>query len=147
MSTSTSRPTASYLTRSPTVKATVSIDRKNHSPSNIKNVPKSINTRISRNTKCAEIFDQNFHTYAKVLKKTAHNSQSTFKESARKTNQKDSVYKRRRKTTWFNPPFNINVTTNVTIAFLSIDKRFYQVQQAAYLYQPKQCQSQLQLPT
>ena len=114
--------------------------QKNHSPSYIKNVPKASIPEYLE-TQNAPKYSTSIFTHMQ------HNSQSTFKESARKTNQKDSVYKRRRKTTWFNPPFNINVATNVTIAFLSIDKRFYQVQQAAYLHQPKQCQSQLQLPT
>ena len=98
----------------------------NQPPPIIKDDPKSINKRICRNSKSAKIFNQHFDTYAEALKKREHNSQAKFGGSAKKNNRKDIVNKRKRKVTWFDPSFNINVSTSVAEAFLSlIDKHFH----------------------
>ena len=78
----------------------------------------------NRNSKSAEVFNQQFHTYAEALKKR-NNPQATFGESPRKDILKDNVNKRKRKIPWSNPLFNNNDTTSVARVFLSsIDKRF-----------------------
>ena len=96
----------------------------NHPPSIIKNLPKSINRRLSTNSKNAQIFNESCPAYTEPLKKNGYNTNPQFdKTCTNKSNEKNKT--RKRNITWFNPPFNINVATNVAKTFLSlIDKHF-----------------------
>ena len=96
----------------------------NHPPSIIKNLPKSINERLSTNSKNAQIFNEACPAYAEALKKNGYNTNLQFEKTCtNKSNEKNKT--RKRNITWFNPPFNINVATNVAKTFLSlIDKHF-----------------------
>ena len=62
--------------------------------------------------------------YTEALKKNGHNTNLQFdKTCTDKNNEKNKT--RKRKITSFNPPFNINVATNVAKTFLTfIDKHF-----------------------
>ena len=96
----------------------------NHPPSIIKNLPKSINKRLSTNSKNAQIFIEACPPYTEALKKNGYNTHLQFDNTfTDKNNEKDKT--RKRKITWFNPPFNINVATNVAKRFLAlIEKHF-----------------------
>ena len=96
----------------------------NHPPSIIKNLPKNINKRLSTNSKNAQIFNEACPTYTEALKKNGYNTNLQFdKTCTNKSNEKNKT--RKRNITWFNPPFNINMATNVAKTFLSlIDKHF-----------------------
>ena len=96
----------------------------NHPPSIIKNLPKSINKRLSTNSKNAQIFNEACPAYTEALKKNGYNTNLQFdKTCTNRSNQKNKT--RKRNITWFNPPFNMNVATNVAKTFLSlIDKHF-----------------------
>ena len=97
----------------------------NHPPSIIKNLPKSINKRLSTNSKNAQIFNEACLAYTEALKKNGCNTslQLFDKTCTNKSNEKNKT--RKRNITWFKPPFNINVATNVAKTFLSlIDKHF-----------------------
>ena len=89
----------------------------NHPPSIIKNLPKSINKRLSTNSRNSQIFNE-------ALKKNGYNTNLQFdKTCTDKNNEKNKT--RKRKITWFNPAFNINVSTDVVKTFLTlIDKYF-----------------------
>ena len=92
----------------------------NHPPS-IKNLPKSINKRLSTNSKNETCPPP---PYTETLKNNGYNTHLQFdKTCTDKNNEKNKT--RKRKITWFNPPFNINVATNVAKIFLTlIDKHF-----------------------
>ena len=105
----------------------------NHPPSIIKNLPKSINKRLSTNSKNAQIFNQACTPLPpppppppihRSPKKNGYNTKLQFdKTYTDKNNEKTKI--RKRKITWFNPSFNINVATNVAKTFLTlIDKHF-----------------------
>ena len=96
----------------------------NHPPSIIKNLPKSINKRLSTNSKNAQIFNEARPAYTEALKKNGYNTNLQFdKAGTNKSNEKNKT--RKRNITWFNPPFNITVATNVAKTFISlIDKHF-----------------------
>ena len=96
----------------------------NHPPSIIKNLPKSINKRLSTNSKNAQIFNEACPAYTEALKKNGYNTNLQFdKTCTNRSNEKNKT--RKRNITWFNPPFNMNVATNVAKTFLSlIDKHF-----------------------
>ena len=84
----------------------------NHPPSIIKNLPKSINKRLSTNSKNAQIFNEACPPYTEALKKNGYGTNLQFdKTCTDKNNEKNKT--RKRKITCFNPPFNINVATNV----------------------------------
>ena len=86
----------------------------------IKNLPKSINKLLSTNSKNAQIFNEACPLYTYVLKKNGYNTNLQFEKTCTdKNNEKNRT--RKRKITWFNPPFNINVAkTFLTL----IDKHF-----------------------
>ena len=96
----------------------------NHPLSIIKNLPKSINKRLSTNSKNAQIFNEACPAYTEALKKNGYNTNLQFdKTCTNKSNRKNKT--RKQNITWFKPPFNINVVTNVAKMFLSlIDKHF-----------------------
>ena len=95
----------------------------NHPPSIIKNLSKGINKRLSTNSNNAQTFKEVIPPYIEALKKSGYNRNLQFDtEPTKKCNENKT---RKRKVTWFNPPFNINVATNVAKIFLSlIDKHF-----------------------
>ena len=95
----------------------------NHPPSTIKNLPKGINKRLSINSNNAQTSKEAIPPYIEVLKKSGYNPNLQFDtEPTKKCNENKT---RKRKVTWFIPPFNINVATNVAKIFLSlIDKHF-----------------------
>ena len=96
----------------------------NHPPSIIKNLPKSINKHLSTNSKNAQIFNEACPAYTEALKKNGYYANLQFDKTCT-NNSNDKNKTRKRNITWFNPPFNINVATNVAKTFLSlIDKHF-----------------------
>ena len=80
----------------------------NHPPSILKQLPKSIEKRISE-TMNKNIFDESIKPYKDALK------ESDFSEAlnyiARTTNKKQKS--RKRKIIWFNPPFSKSVQSNI----------------------------------
>ena len=91
----------------------------NHPPSVIKQIPQSINRRIS-DISCNEYeFDKAKPVYEKALKESGYDVSMKYSESVKKTR------KRQRKVIWFNPPFSVNVKTRLGQLFFNIlDKNF-----------------------
>ena len=117
--------------------------KSNHPPSIIKNLPRSINDRISTNSKNETIFNKASAPFADALKKSGFNYKMKFdngsktptnteteNENVKEPNtstQTDTSKKNKRKRniTWFNPPYSANVATNIGKEFLTlIDKCF-----------------------
>ena len=99
----------------------------NHPPSIIKNLTKSVNKRLSPNSKKAQIFNEACPPPPPISRSPEKNGYNTNLQFDRictdKNNEKNKT--RKRKITWFNPPFNINVATNFAKTFLTlIDKHF-----------------------
>ena len=91
----------------------------NHPPSIIKNLPKSINKCLSTNFNNAQIVNEACPPYTEALKKSGYNTNLQFDQTCYdKNNEKNKT--RKRKITWFNPPFNINVATNFAKIFLTL---------------------------
>lgn len=94
----------------------------NHPPSVIKQVPKSINKRISSLSSNNDEFNKAIPAYNEALKRSGFKEELT---PAASDNQPTRNRTRSRKTIWFNPPFSKNVLTNVGKTFLQlIDKHF-----------------------
>lgn len=90
----------------------------NHPPSVLKQVPASINRRLSDISSSAEVFDQAAPAYEAALRNSGFDTKLAFEVCDR--SQQKSKRKRRRKTIWYNPPYSSNVKTNVARKFLSL---------------------------
>ena len=103
--------------------ATVYVHRKsNHPPTILNSIPTGVNRRLSKISSTKEIFESAVPKYQEALNKSGYNHILQYeppeKQKAKKKNRKRPV-------TWFNPPFSLNVKTNVGKEFLNlIDKSF-----------------------
>ena len=89
-------------------------------PSIIKHLPTEICSRLSSIFCNNDEFVKAKPPYEEALQKSGHLSDMTYIEPQNKQKRQ-----RKRSVIWFNPPFNINVTTNVAKSFLAlIDKHF-----------------------
>ena len=98
--------------------------KSNHPPSIIKNIPESINKRLSTISSTKAAFDEASPTYQEALKQSGYDYKVTYSpplsENSSKTNKK-----RKRHITWYNPPYSTNVKNNIGKQFLTlIDKCF-----------------------
>ena len=79
---------------------------------------------LSTKSKIAQIFNEACPPYTEALKKNGYNTHLQLDKTC--TNKNNDMNKtKKQKIIWFNPPFNINVATNVSKTFLTlIDKHF-----------------------
>ena len=103
--------------------------KSNHPPSVIKNIPASINNRLSRNSVNSEIFNSSTQPYEDALSASEYNFEFKFDESVKQQQRQQSnnnnKKKRSRNITWFNPPFSLNVKTNIGKIFLQLIKECF----------------------
>ena len=96
----------------------------NHPPSILRNLPESINKRISNISSNEDIFNEAIPPYQEALNKSGYNYQLKFNQQSSQSEVKNTR-KRSRKITWFNPPYSENVATNIGRNFFKlIDKCF-----------------------
>ena len=94
----------------------------NHPPCIKKNIPISINKRLSALSSSKEIFDSIKPKYQEALNKAGYDFNLEFKKEEPQNKKKRC---RKRKVLWFNPPWSSNVKTNIGAEFLKlIDKHF-----------------------
>ena len=109
----------------------------------MKNLPKSIQIRLSNNSVNEETFKEAAGPYNATLKENGHNYTLKYtpnhnrheNNKATETQERKNTMKRSqsipdakkrgkntrtRKITWFNPPFSMNVATNIGKNFLSL---------------------------
>ena len=87
----------------------------NHPPGIIKNIPISINRRLSKISSTKELFDAAVKDFQDELDSRGYHHKLEFEENIQTCNTKRN---RSRKISWFNPPFSRNVKTNVGAKFL-----------------------------
>ena len=99
----------------------------NHPPTIIKHLPAAIGRRISDISSSKELFNQAKPHYESALKQGGHDEKLMFterKKPATHTTQ-NSRKNRQRNTIWFNPPYSMNIQTNIGREFLNlVDKHF-----------------------
>ena len=94
----------------------------NNPPSIIKQLPLSVERRLSKLSSNEKIFNDSIPIYQEALIKAGYNHKLTYQKHDQK---KDNPQQRKRQIIWFNPPYSKNVTTKVGKFFLSlIDKHF-----------------------
>ena len=91
--------------------------KSNHPPNIIKRIPENINQRLSNISSDEEVFNKAAPTYQAALDKSGYTYKLRFtpKNSRRKTRRS-----RKRNITWYNPPFDMRVKTNLGKKFLRI---------------------------
>ena len=88
----------------------------NHPACVIKAIPEGVNKRLSEISSDETEFDKAKKPYQDALNKSGHKYKLEYKQYAKKTGKRNKS----RKITWFNPPFNLNLITNVGKEFLSL---------------------------
>ena len=92
----------------------------NHPPNIIKQIPAMISKRISNNSCDQNEFDRAAPEYNKALADSGYAEHLVFSPDTRKRKQT-----RKRNRIWFNPPFSLNVKTNIGKEFFRLlDKHF-----------------------
>ena len=74
----------------------------NHPPSILRQVPLSIESRLSKHSSNEKIFKQSTQIYQESLKEYGYNHQLTYQKSI--NNKNKDTKRRKRKIIWFNPP-------------------------------------------
>jgi hypothetical protein len=97
----------------------------NHPPSIIRNIPISINKRLSNISSNEEVFKAATPPYQEALKESGYDYQLKYNPPPQSTNTNSRKRNRQRNITWFNPPYSESVATNVGKKFLILlDKCF-----------------------
>ena len=101
---------------------TLYIHAKSNHPTNIlKQLPISIETRLSNLSSNSEIFNEASKHYQQVLNQSGYEYELQYRENQLKNNERNHKQKnRKRNIIWFNPPFSKNVTTNIGKYFLQL---------------------------
>ena len=94
----------------------------NHPLSIMKQLPLSVERRLSKLSSNEKIFNDSIPIYQEALTKAGCNHKLTYQKHDQK---KGNSQQRKRQIIWFNPPYSKNVTTKVGKLFLSLtDKHF-----------------------
>ena len=89
----------------------------NHPPGILRNIPQSVNRRLSSISANEEVFKQACPPYQEALEKSGYDFQLKFSP----IDQPEQKTRRRpRKITWFNPPYSKDVQTNISEKFLKL---------------------------
>ena len=95
----------------------------NHPRGILQNIPKSVNLRLSKLSSDKNVFDSAKGPYQEALNKSGYNYPLEFDPPAAVDENKKK--NRSRRITYFNPPFSLNVASNVGRDFLKlIDEHF-----------------------
>ena len=89
----------------------------NHPPSILKNLPASVNRRLSNISSNEGVFSEALPPYKNALSDSGYKNDLKFEPTKQNENPKK---KRSRNITWFNPPYSANVATHIGAKFLRI---------------------------
>ena len=92
----------------------------NHPPSITRNLPKGINRLLSDTNSTEELFEASAPPYQKALDEAGYKHKLSYQPRAEEEQVGASGKNRKRKVTWFNPPFSSNCTTNIPKVFMAI---------------------------
>ena len=93
----------------------------NHPQQILKQLPKSLSERLSKNSSNEMIFNEAKNDYEEALKKSGYKDvKLEYKKPTPKKKRNRS-----RNIIWFNPPFSCNVSTNIGKKFLSLIKKHF----------------------
>ena len=90
----------------------------NHPPCILKNLPASVNKRLSSISSNEGVFREAIPPYKNALRESGYNTELKFENEVNRGGQ--NRRKRSRNITWFNPPYSMNVSTCIGAKFLRI---------------------------
>ena len=93
----------------------------NHPKNIIKCIPKIVNDRLTKRSSSKKEFEENKSDYERALKEAGYDSKLEYA----KTKPASAKNKRKRKVTWFNPPFCLSIRTNIAREFIDLVKRHF----------------------
>ena len=85
----------------------------NHPPQVLKELPKTVGKRISTISSSKEIFESSKIEYENALKIIGYKDRLVYENSSVNENDKNENKKRKRNIIWYNPPYSVNVKTNI----------------------------------
>ena len=90
----------------------------NHPPNIIYEVPKAISKRLTSTSCNKNVFNRNIGIYNTALKNRSFDQTLTYDEQNEPTSdsvneESNQTRKRKRNIIWYNPPYSMNVKTNV----------------------------------
>ena len=92
----------------------------NHPPAILKNIPLAVNRRLSNISSSKEIFDRAAPVFQNELNRAGYSHKLEFVKDIPEPKRK-----RKKPEIWFNPPYSMNVKTNIGRKFLRlVDKHF-----------------------
>ena len=97
----------------------------NHFPQVLKQLPKSIEEKLSEISSTKEIFDNSKHLYEKALQESGFKEKLYYQQKDVNANSNRNKKKRQRKIIWLNPPFSKSVKTNLGKEFSKLLKRHF----------------------
>ena len=93
-------------------------DDSNHPPQIIRNLPKSINNRLTKTSSNNAVFVQAATVYQKAIDSSKYTHQLLYNPEV---SRPEVIRKRRRRNiTWYNPPYSVNVASNIGRKFLKL---------------------------
>ena len=92
----------------------------NHPPNIIKNLPENISKRINTLSADETTFNKSKDLYNNALAESGFKYEIKFQKQENTSTITNNTKKRKRKITWFNPPFSLNVSTNIGKKFFSL---------------------------
>ena len=106
---------------------TLYIHAKSNHPANIlKQLPISIETRLSNLSSNSEIFHEASKHYQNILSQSGYDYQLQYKPPNNENENKSKSSKnRKRNIIWFNPPFSKNVSNNIGKYFLLLIQKHF----------------------
>ena len=99
--------------------------KSNHPPNIFKELPNSINTRISTLSDSEQSFTDAIPPYREALAKSGYKHEFNFDNRLSHDNQEKK--QRKRNIIWFNPPYSKDITTNIGKEFFKLLNRHFPV--------------------
>ena len=90
----------------------------NHPPSVLKNIGPAVNKRLVSLSANADLFNQAKPLYQDALRRSKHGHNLEFKEEV--VEEGRNKRRRKRQIIWWNPPYSMNVKTNIGAKFLAL---------------------------
>ena len=97
----------------------------NHPPSILRSIPSNINRRLSNISSDETVFNNTTQPYQTALNNSGYTHQLSYNHGRQQNGPPNRKRSRKRKITWYNPPFDMRVKTNVGKQFLrTVDECF-----------------------
>ena len=107
----------------------------NHPPNIIKNLPGNISKRINNLSADETTFNKSKDWHNNALAESGFKHKITFQKQQNTSTVANNTKNRKRNIIWFNPPFSLNVSTNIGKTFFSVlDQHFPKMHQLHKLF-------------